>query len=234
MISKENNLSNILISNHKLIPVLIRFGIFPGTGNKTIEEVCNELKTDPAVVLTILNLTNDPGLIPEKILNTSAIPFLLNYLKKTHEDFLDMQLLNIERHILRLIASSDPANINLKMLLALFTEYKEGLTSLIRKEEKENFTAIIAIYNQICLYSELPEQIPDNKIEKLTSDYYAINEKLKDMNSLMIKYLKGDYDENIFYAVIVSLNRLIEDVTNMLQIEEKLLYPLLATIRKKK
>jgi regulator of cell morphogenesis and NO signaling len=233
MIKLEDNLSNILIRNPKLIPVITRFGISPGTGNKTIGKICEELKIESSVLLVILNLAAEPDFSPAKKLNCSDIPFILTYLKRTHEDFLEMQLLNIERHILRLIASSDPANINLKMLLALFTEYKEGLTSLIRKEEKDIFPFIISLYKQACLNEKPTEYSPDYAFEKPAPEYRNINEKLKDMNSLMIKYLNGIYDKNIFYAVIISLNRLIEDVANMLAIEEKLLYPIVTKFGKK-
>jgi len=233
MITKENKLADILVRNYTLIPVIVRFNVSLGTGDRTINEVCKEAGINSELLLTILNLLDDNDYtITEKMNPYNVLP-MMNYLRTTYEDYLQIQALNIERHIGRLIASAKPSNNDLQLLFSLFIEYKEELSALIEKKEQEIFPYILNVYE--LFYS--PEYTCANPemltpVRKSGHEYNIVNEKLRDLNSLMIKYLKGNYDENIFYAVILSLNRLKEDMAGTQRLEEKILQPIVMRMEK--
>ena len=234
MITKENKLADILIRNYTLIPVILRFNISLGTGDRTINEVCKETGINFGLLLTILNLLDDNDYtITEKMNPYNVLP-MMDYLRTTYEDYLQAQALNIERHIDRLIASAKPSSNDLQLLRSLFMEYKQELSALIEKEGEEIFPHILNVYE--LFYS--PEYIscdsPINwtSVRKIGYKYDTVNEKLRDLNNLMIKYLKGNYDENIFYAVIFSLNRLKEDMAGTQRLEERILQPIVMRMEK--
>jgi len=234
MMTKENKLADVLIRNYTLIPVIVRFRISLGIGDKTIDEICKETGINSVLLLAALNLLDDKDYVITEKMNPYNVLPVMDYLQTTYEDYLQAQALNIERHIDRLIASAKPSNNDLQLLLSLFMEYKQELSALIEKEEEETFPFILNVYE--LFYS--PEYIscdsPINwtSVRKMGHKYDIVNEKLRDLNNLMIKYLKGNYDENIFYAVIFSLNRLKEDMAGTQRLEEKILQPIVMRMEK--
>jgi len=233
-ITKENKLANILIRNYALIPVITRFNISLGIGDKTIDDVCKETGIHSELLLTVLNLLDDNEYTITEKMNPYIVLPMMDYLQTIYEDYLQIQVLNIERHIGRLIASAKPSNNDLQLLFSLFMEYKQELSALIEKKGQELFPYILNVYE--LFYS--PEYTACINLEMLAPiqktgyEYDAVNEKLRDLNSLMIKYLRGNYDENIFYAVILSLNRLKEDMAGTQRLEEKILQPIVMKMEK--
>jgi len=205
-----------------------------GIGDKTISEICKETGINSDLLLHTLNLLDDNEyVITEKMNPYIALP-MMDYLRTTYDDYLQTQVLNIERHIARLIASVKPSNNDLQLLFSLFMEYKQELSALLEKKQQEVFPSILNVYE--LFYS--PEYTACANPEMLTLvqksgyEYNAVNEKLRDLISLMIKYLKGNFDENIFYAVILSLNRLKEDIAGTQRLEEKILQPIVTKMEK--
>ena len=234
MITKEHKLANILIRNYTLIPVATRFNISLGIGDKTINEICKETGLNTDLLLAVLNLLDDNEYTITEKMNPYIVLPMMDYLQTIYEDYLQTQVLNIERHIGRLIASAKPSNNDLQLLFSLFMEYKQELSALIEKKGQEVFPYILNVYE--LFYSPEytacvnPEMLAP--IQKTGYEYNAVNEKLRDLNSLMIKYLRGNYDENIFYAVILSLNRLKEDMAGTQRLEEKILQPIVMKMEK--
>lgn len=234
MITGDDKLANILIKDHNLIPVMTRFNISRGIGDQTIYEICKESGINTDLLLTVLNLLSNNSFSFNKKTNPYYVLPLMDYLRKAHEDYLRIQTANIERHIGRLIASADSSGKNLQLLFSLFAEYKQELTCLIAKEEQEVFSYILYVYELFYSPGYAVENIlkRPQSIKELKQEYVSVNEKLRDLISLMIKYLTGSYDENIFYAVILSLNRLKDDISGTQRLEEKFLLPLVSRMEK--
>ena len=234
MIIKENKLADVLIRNYTLIPVIVRFHIPLGIGDKTIHEICKETGINSELLLAVFNLLDDPNYTLTEKMNPYNVLPMMDYLRTTYEDYLQVQALNIERHIDRLIASAKPSSNDLQLLLSLFMEYKQELSAWIEKEGEEVFPSILNVYELFYSPEYISCDCPINWtfVRKTGHKYDIINEKLRDLNNLMIKYLKGNYDENIFYAVILSLNRLKEDMAGTQRLEEKILQPIVMRMEK--
>lgn len=126
-------LSDSVCDHYLLIPVINRFGVKLGLGDKTILEVCEEYSINVDFFLTILNTYLDEDYFPEKILQKFEIDLISGYITQTDAYYIHALIPNIEKHLNAFIAMSDPNNKQLGLIRKLFLKFKEDLSSRISK-----------------------------------------------------------------------------------------------------
>jgi regulator of cell morphogenesis and NO signaling len=142
-----------------------------------------------------------------------------------------VQLKNIERHI-RLLVNDGNAQY-MSLIFSLFNEYKEELSSLIGKEESLFLPYVNNVYELFFSPDYQPiEGDVAGALSVFVSEYNNVNEKLDDLKNILIKYIQGGYDENIFYGVIFALDRLQRDINATELIELKVLEPMVAKMER--
>lgn len=130
-IKKEHILSDVLAQHHELIPVLNRFGIRLGVGDKSIAVICREKKIEIDFLLTIINCYLFEEYQPDT--DTFGIESVANYFGKTIENYLHTMVPNIEKHLHAFVAISGANNTELQMLQQLFDTFKKALTCHLEK-----------------------------------------------------------------------------------------------------
>lgn len=184
-----------LIEDHSfLIPVINRFGVKLGLGDKDISEICEKHLLDEDFFLTILNTFLNEDFFPEKKLQNFEIDLLAGYLQKTDAYCVKGHLPNIEKHLNAFIAMSDPENKQLGMIRDLFFKFK----------------------------NEFLERVEKGPIEEDIS--YAL---LLDIKNILIKHISGNFNENLCYAVIFSIDSMQDDLLKHNRIREKILKPMI-------
>ncbi|MDL2277664.1 helix-turn-helix transcriptional regulator [Parabacteroides sp. OttesenSCG-928-G07] len=221
-------MSEVVEENPSLIPVINRFGIRLGLGDKTVKTICDELQLDTDFLLAVINTFLNEEYFPEKKLQTFHTSQIIDYLRKTNQDYLRYQLPNIERHLSSFISMGKPTNQTLSLIGKFFATFKEELTARIEKDEKEWFPYCLALSEklvtekeseQLVLLSAQPEEDP---IEAL----------LIDLKRIMIKHLSGDYNENLCYAVIFAISSLEKDMKQQNRIRYRILMPMVSAMEK--
>lgn len=129
-------LSELLIERCDLIPVVNRFGIGFGLGDKSIEELCAENEINIHFLLAIINLYLDPEYHPETDLQQFDVTLVWDYLKNSVETYVNYSVSNIEKHFTPLIAMSNGANEELKLLHSLFYKFKSEISEHLQKDLK--------------------------------------------------------------------------------------------------
>lgn len=124
-------LSEAIENNHLLIPVINRFGIKLGIGDKTIDEICKEHHINKDFFLAIINTYLNEDYFPERKLLKFDIELVANYLHQTDAYLKHAQLHNLEKHLNAFIAMSDPNNVQLELIRKLFFKFKEELIKQI-------------------------------------------------------------------------------------------------------
>lgn len=195
--NKSSKLSDIIIMYHQIIPLISRFRIKLGVGDKTIEEICNEYKIDTDFFLIILNTVLNEEYFPEKKLKNFDINLVIEYLKQADAYTLQYQLYNLEKHLNVFISTSDPNNQQLKLIGKLFDKFKEELTAEI-KGGMENGDAVFSL--------------------------------LIDLKHIIVKHISGDFNENMYYAVLFSLDSIQKDLDQNNRIREKVLRPMIKNL----
>lgn len=132
-LDKSSKLSDVIIEHYQVIPVISRFGIKLGVGDKTIGEICNEASINVDFFLVILNTFLNEDYFPEKRLKDFDINLVINYLKQVDMYMLNAQIHNLEKHLNAFITISDPNNKQLILIDKLFNKFKQELISQIEK-----------------------------------------------------------------------------------------------------
>jgi DNA-binding CsgD family transcriptional regulator len=135
MEKKKKNavLSELLTEHSELIPVVNRFGIKLGVGEKTIEKICLENDLNIDFILAILNVYLDEEYNPEKDLDAFDVSLIVDYLKRTVENYMQASVPNLEKHFTPFIAMSGGENEELKLLHKIFYQFKSELSEHLQQ-----------------------------------------------------------------------------------------------------
>ncbi|MDH6354562.1 DNA-binding CsgD family transcriptional regulator [Dysgonomonas sp. PH5-45] len=193
-LAETSVLSDHINENLQLIPVISRFGIRLGLGDKTVHTICTEYNLNTDFVLAILNTYLNEDYFPEKKLQEFDIALVSNYLKQTDQYYAHALVPNIEKHLNAFIAMSDPGNKQLTLISKLFVRFKEELMSRIRKGLLEDDTAHALLF---------------------------------DLKNILVKHISGNFNENLCYAVVFSIDSLAHDLNKHNRIRERILKPMI-------
>lgn len=220
LINAECKLCDVILNEPSLIPVINRFGIILGVGDKSIRTVCEEKNLDCEFFVTILNTFINEDYFPENRLKSFCATQIVDYLTQTNAYYQQFQIPNIERHFNSLINQSDNDNNNLELMKQFFEELKKELLSRIEHDRTEWFPAIRAAAE--ALHGECYGEPRRNGHDEPDS----LEEKLDDLKSLFVIHLRGEYDLNLCHGVIFALYSLEKDIKQHNRIRNRILRPI--------
>lgn len=126
-------MADVLAEHNELIPVLNRFGIRIGVGNKSVQEICTEHQLNTDLILTVLNVYLDENYLPESSLTLFDAEPIADYFRHTVENYLHALVPNIEVHLNALIATAGTDNREMAMIQMLFLKFKERMINYLQK-----------------------------------------------------------------------------------------------------
>lgn len=220
----ETRLCDAILHDTSLLPVMARFGISLGMGEKSIAAVCSEHNLDVDFFVTILNTYINEDYFPEKHLQSFCIESIVDYLGKTNVYYERFQLPNIERHFMRLVQTSDGVGSNVGIAYKFFVTVRDELLKRIVNDRDEWFPQL-----QERLKSCADEVEIINAAEVVPTD--TVEEKLNDLISLFVKHLSGNYDINLCHAVIFVLSSLRDDIRQHNRIRNRILRPIAISLQ---
>lgn len=212
--SRESKISEALMSFPSLIPVVNRLGVNLGVGDSTIEEVCKTHGIDTDFFLSVINTFIEDEYFPQNALNAFTLDRTIDYLEKTGQYYLHVQLTNIERHFNVLIQRSGKDN-NLSHLQKFFNEVKRQFEESIQYEKTNLFP-----------------RLRNHNLQGLSKDEILlvsreIEDKLEDLLTFFVVHLRGDYDRNLCMGVVTAIFSLRKDVNQNNRIRMRILIPLI-------
>ncbi len=220
-------LADVIHTNHLLLPVVDRFDIVLGFGDKTIDEVCRLNNVDTNFFLAIINTFHNEDYFPEKQLLSFSPLLIINYLKKTHSYYLKYVVLSIEVLLDDFLSGYTGEEKDLKIIRRFYHEYKQEIFSHIDEEEKNVFPYVLGLLNR----SENPDTGSGTKVRSSYSisdfekGHSNIDEKILDLKNIIIKYLRPVYDAKQCYSFLNALFLFEEDLKEHARIEDKILVP---------
>ncbi len=217
LLHPDTRLCDAILQDTSLIPVIARFGIGLGVGDKSIETICKENNLDTDFFITILNTVINDNYFPQKRLQSFCIDLIIDYLSKTNIYYQRVLLPNIERHFNMLSQTCDSDNCNLALIYKFFVAIKQELLMRIDMDMNRWFPALkksIALCQVFCSIDE----------KRLTATD-AVEDGINDLLSLFVKNLNGTYDINLCYAVIHGINGLRNDIKQHNSIRNRILRP---------
>lgn len=215
LIYRDTRMSDVIVHEPSVIPVINRFGINLGTGDYSVAEICGNHGLDCDFVLVILNTFINDGYFPEDTLLGFRTSEIIGYLIKTYNYYRNYQMPNIRRLFSLLLKSSGESNASLDAMFKFYQELEHDIETRIGHDLNDLFPAISAMEADGSGIV-IPEAESDSIIE----------DKLGDLKSMFIKHLSGSYDLNLCYAVIVAIITLEKDMRQNNRIRDRILLPI--------
>lgn len=216
LVTPDTKLCEVIVDEPSVVPVINRFDIVLGVGDRTIKSICKEKGIDTSFFITILNAFIHESFFLENVTGAFNAGDVVDYLRKTNNSYLHNQLPNIERHFAALISRSD-SNSNLPLL---FNFYREVKTEIERRIDSDNqwFDAIISAEQ-----SNSEVSVAGNAVQ---AESDSIEDKLSDLINMFVIHLRGDYDRNLCHAVLFAVISLEKDIRQNNRIRNRVLRPL--------
>lgn len=224
LFASDDKMSDVIQSNYRLLPLLPRFGLTLGVGEKTARQVCREKGVDCCLMLTVFNIYTHPDYLPDaRDVTAFPVESLLDYLLASHHYYRRDRIPHIRQH-LENIAGGHPAD-EARVVIDFFRQYANEVAQHLDYEEDTVFP-----YIRTLSAGKKPSQYDISVFEKNHTD---IEEKLSDLSSIIIKYLTPSAEGRQENEILFDLYLLGDDISRHTLIEEKILVPLAGELEKK-
>jgi regulator of cell morphogenesis and NO signaling len=227
-ITPDMKMADVLFRNITLLPVIDRFNIKLGFGEKSVKEICSLNGVNLDFFLEITNSFIDEEYFPVVELNSFPVALMVNYLKKTHSYYLEEKVPELSKNISALIESERPDNSQFKLIGEFFSGYRNELENHINREENIVYPYILEIesaYTKNIISNDLYSRIKKYSINDFATEHDDVEEKLYDLKNLMIRYLPPPSKSGICNNILIELFRLEKDLTIHAGLEDKVLVP---------
>ena len=222
MYEAEDKMISLIKDNYNLLQSLGSFGINLGFGDKTVREVCQDQGVDTYTFLAVVNFTIN-GYRDFDDIEKLSVPTLLKYLKASHEYFLGFQLPFIRRELVDALDEND----NLaRLILKLYDEYAHAIRTHMKYEERTVFPYVESLLNDAPL--------GNYNIETFSKHHGQTDQKLRELKSIIIKYLPSDgLHNNQLSATLYDIYNNEEWLSLHSDVEDNLFIPAIRWLERK-
>lgn len=235
-INANMKMADVIHLDYLLLPIIGRFGIDLGFGNKTVKEICLEKDINISFFLEIMNSYHNQDYFIEDQFQNYPLTLIVAYLKNTHFYYINTKIPELEQMVQQFIDSSSEENkANNKLIADFFEEYKLELIRHLKHEENTVFpythTLEAALGKGIPV--ELVKKIREMPFRDDDDDHGKLEEKLFDLKNLIIKFLPPVKRKDIMEKLLIELYRLEDDLNDHSRIEDKVLIPKVIQLEQK-
>lgn len=180
----DDKMITLIGDNYNLLQSLGSFGINLGFGDKTVRETCQDNGVDTYTFLAVVNFTINGATDIDNEENLS-VPTLLHYIEASHVYYLGFQLPFIRRELEEAIDGKKSLGM---LILKIYDEYAREIRKHMLYEEQSLFPYV----------RSLLAGKPDNNysISTFSHRHTQADAKLKELKTLIIKYLPADASSN--------------------------------------
>lgn len=228
LFNENNKLAAVVHKDHSLLPVINRLGVKLGFGDKTIRNICDENGIDPAFFVEIINVFHYESYFPEQKLMSLSVVHVVDYLVKTHEYYRNYLMPEIDRLLHLFVESCQGRSPESDMIHNFYERLQEECLAHFKTEEVEEFPFILALNKVVEGEAGKPEfytQFGEFAMRDFEEDHGNIDDKMFDLENIIIKYLPPTYDQNIGNSLLANLFLFEKDLKNHSRIEDHILLP---------
>jgi regulator of cell morphogenesis and NO signaling len=228
LFNENNKLVTVIHKDHSLLPVINRLGVRLGFGDKTIRNICDENGIDPVFFVEIINVFHYESYFPEQKLMELSVVHVVDYLVKTHEYYRNYLMPEIDRLLRLFLASCEGQCPESEMIHNFYDRFQRECLAHFNTEEVEEFPFILALNRVIrgeFEKAEFEKQFGQFAMRDFEEDHGTIDDKMFDLENIIIKYLPPTYDQNIGNSLLSNLFLFERDMKNHSRIEDNILLP---------
>lgn len=222
MYEPDDKLIYIIRDNYNILQSLGSFGINLGFGDKTVREVCEDQGVDTYTFLAIVNFTIN-GYREYDDADRLSISTLMQYLRASHDYYLDFQLPFIRKE---LVSALDEKDNLARLILKLYDEYAHSIRAHMKYEEKTVFPYV----NDL-----LDGKLTGNyDIDTYSKHHGQTDVKLRELKNIIIKYLPSDgLHNNQLSATLYDIYNNEEWLSQHAQVEDEIFIPAIRRLEAK-
>ena len=213
----KDKMVSLVRQNYNLLPVLNRFGIRLGFKDNTVAEICTKKNVDINFFLAIVNTYHNEDYFPRQELLSFSPLLIIQYLKETHQYYINYVLPKLEKQLDTLITGCEEQCRELNMIDAFYKRYKIELLNHLHEEEEKVFPYVEALVKQ----SGVEEY--NYNIKNFEKEHTNVEEQLNDLKNLLLKYLQPVYQDNDCNEFLITLFNFENDITDHARIEDAIL-----------
>lgn len=210
----DDTVVEMIEENYNVIPLLSRFSIPLGVGDKTsLRGICSELGVDVDALLLVINYQMS------RIVDLAAVGkvsplHIVDFLHNSHEYFINYKFPHIRRNLEEALEKSH-ADLN-PAIVRFFDDFVNAVTVHFRYEEENVFPYV----------HKLTDGEPSAyNIDIFRSCHDEVTNALTELKNLILKYYRTSVP-NRMYDVLVDIYNCEEDLESHNDIENNLLIPM--------
>ena len=228
LITADMKMADLIHMDFQLLAFVQRIGIPLGFREKTIKEVCKQQDVDLEFFVQMANAFHDADYFPKEKFLQFKPDCLVNYLRRTHQNYLEQKIPEIQRKIVELEEDLTESTHSYELIKNFFTEYIREFTVHIELEERTVFPYVLELSK--CLDArgisdEFTANFGKYRIDKYLEEHNDIEEKLYDLKNILIKYMSPPTSDSKYNALLFDIFRLEQDLKDHSKLEEKVLIP---------
>lgn len=213
----KDSVIDLINEDYNILPILSRFSIPLGFGNKSINDVCNEASINTNIFLLVINFILT-GKIDKTVLHSISPINIVEFLHNSHDYFLIYKFPHIRQNLLNAL-EDNYSTVN-PMIVRFFDEYANQAKEHFAYEENTVFPYIKAL---------LSGEKSAYNIGVFQRNHDKINEKLSDLKNVILRYYTTSIP-NKMYDVLVDLYNCEQDIDSHSIIENEILIPMVANL----
>lgn len=228
LIDLKMKMADVVLHDPTLVPIINRFGIHLGFGDKTIEKLCEEHQLHLQFFVTILNAFHDKLYFPTEQLQSFKASLLIDYLQTAHRYFLDQKTPEIAEMIEKTIQEDDGNKKYYDLIKRFFNEYREEFTRHIEREDRVIFPYVLQLEKALdkgAADPSLLKNLNEHPIKEYESEHDDVEAKIFDLKNIIIRYLPTPKNDTLWYQILREIFTLEKELAEHARIEDMILIP---------
>lgn len=228
LINSGHKLAEVIHHDFRLVPIISRFGIPFGFGDKSIAQICKENSVNQNFFIEVVNAFHDADYKPDKKLRDFSMKMIVEYLLKSHHYYRNVKIPLIEKLIDKLFWTSDTENKNKPLLVRFFNNYKKEVEEHTQNEEEKIYPYVLDLEKAFSAHehsSFTKLKIENSPVQVYAGEHEELNTSLLDLKNIIIKYLPPADNLQVTEQILIEVFRLEKDMKDHTRMEDKVLIP---------
>mgnify|MGYP000957645786 FL=1 len=205
--------------------VLVRYQVSHAHELTYSFEELTRLAIDPEFVFALLDAFEDHKTFDIRGFAKFRLSIIVDYIRKTHQYYLDRKLPEIEQSIHLLLKAYPEAHPLLVVLNDFYTSYKLHLTYHIEVEETQLLPYILHLEKVDEGKASFQAYPANYSLDRFLIHHQDTEKELKDVREAMLHYSPPPTNETLYRILISQLEILEKDLAVHALIEEEVLLP---------
>lgn len=219
--------------SEELRQVLARYDVSQAHALMYSYEELTRLGVNAEFVFVLLEAFQDQKTFDSRSFDRFRLEVIVDYIRKTHQYYLQRKLLEIEQSIHLLLRAYPEAHPLLVILNEFYASYKQHLTSHIEVEEQQLLPYILHLEKVDSGKSSFQAYPESYSLSRFLVHHHDTEKELSEVRAAMMNYSPPPSNQTLYRILLSQLEVLEKDLAVHALIEEDVLLPRAMALERK-